>query len=41
MTLFTIPRRSLRLRLLVGTLVWIVATIAIAGWSLSGLFRQF
>lgn len=40
MTLFTIPRRSLRLRLLVGTLVWIVATIAIAGWSLSGLFRQ-
>lgn len=40
MTLFNIPRRSLRLRLLVGTLVWIVATIAIAGWSLSGLFRQ-
>ncbi|MCW8917592.1 MAG: sensor histidine kinase [Gammaproteobacteria bacterium] len=34
------PGRSLRLRLLAGTLVWIVATIAIAGWSLSGLFQQ-
>jgi len=40
MTLFAIPGRSLRLRLLVGTLVWIIATIAIAGWSLAGLFRQ-
>ncbi len=40
MTLFSVPGRSLRLRLLVGTLVWIIATIAIAGWSLSGLFRQ-
>jgi signal transduction histidine kinase len=28
------------MRLLAGTLVWIVATIAIAGWSLSTLFRQ-
>lgn len=37
---FSNPGRSLRLRLLAGTLVWIVATIAIAGWSLSGLFRQ-
>lgn len=34
------PGRSLRIRLLAGTLVWIVATIAIAGWSLAGLFRQ-
>jgi signal transduction histidine kinase len=37
---FSNPGRSLRIRLLAGTLVWIVATIAIAGWSLSGLFRQ-
>lgn len=37
---FTHPGRSLRLRLLAGTLVWIVATIAIAGWVLSGLFHQ-
>lgn len=37
---FSNPGRSLRLRLLAGTLVWIVATIAIAGWSLSGLFQQ-
>lgn len=35
-----IPGRSLRIRLLAGTLVWIVATITIAGWSLAGLFRQ-
>lgn len=31
---------SLRLRLLVGTLVWIAVSIAIAGWALGGLFRQ-
>lgn len=31
---------SLRLRLLAGTLAWILATIAIAGWGLSGLFGQ-
>lgn len=37
---FAIPRRSLRKRLLVGTLVWIVVTIVIAGWSLGDLFRQ-
>lgn len=37
---FANPGRSLRIRLLAGTLVWIVATIAIAGWSLSGLFHQ-
>ena len=35
-----VPGRSLRIRLLAGTLVWIVATIAIAGWVLAGLFRQ-
>ncbi len=33
-------RHSLRVRLLAGTLVWIFATIAIAGWGLSSLFRQ-
>lgn len=36
----TRPGHSLRLRLLAGTLVWIVATIAIGGWGLSGLFQQ-
>jgi signal transduction histidine kinase len=36
----TRPGRSLRLRLLAGTLVWVMATIAIAGWGLSGLFQQ-
>jgi signal transduction histidine kinase len=40
MTLFRVQSRSLRLRLLTGTLVWIVAAIAIAGWSLADLFRQ-
>lgn len=40
MTLFAMPGRSLRLRLLAGTLVWIVAAIIIAGWSLTDLFRQ-
>ncbi|MCB1676201.1 MAG: hypothetical protein KDI01_07920, partial [Halioglobus sp.] len=34
------PARSLRIRLLLGTLVWITVTIAIAGWGLAGLFRQ-
>ncbi len=33
-------RGSLRVRLLAGTLVWIVATIVVAGWGLSGLFRH-
>lgn len=32
--------RSLRIRLLVGTLAWIVVTIAIAGWGLAGLFHR-
>ncbi len=34
------PQTSLRLRLLVGTLFWIVASIVAAGWGLSSLFRQ-
>jgi signal transduction histidine kinase len=33
-------RASLRVRLLIGTLFWIVATIVAAGWGLSGLFRD-
>lgn len=33
-------RGSLRVRLLAGTLFWIGATIAVAGWGLSGMFRQ-
>lgn len=31
---------SLRLRLLLGTLVWIVVSIALTGWGLDTLFRQ-
>jgi len=34
------PQTSLRLRLLIGTLFWIVASIIAAGWGLGGLFRQ-
>jgi signal transduction histidine kinase len=33
-------RGSLRLRLLVTTLVWIVASIIVAGWGLGNLFRN-
>lgn len=33
-------RGSLRIRLLAGTLLWIMASIIIAGWGLSGLFRH-
>jgi signal transduction histidine kinase len=33
-------RRSLRVRLLVGTLFWIAASILVAGWGLGSLFRQ-
>jgi signal transduction histidine kinase len=33
-------RGSLRLRLLLTTLVWIVASIVIAGWGLGSLFRS-
>ena len=35
-----LPAGSLRLRLLAGTLVWIVLTIALAGWGLRALFRE-
>ena len=33
-------RGSLRLRLLVGTLVWIVLAIAVTGWGLGALFSR-
>ncbi len=33
-------RGSLRVRLLLGTLCWIAASIVVAGWGLSRLFRQ-
>ncbi|EXI79550.1 MAG: Sensor protein PhoQ [Candidatus Accumulibacter appositus] len=33
-------RGSLRLRLLAGTLFWIAASIAVAAWGLSSLFRE-
>ncbi|MBL8399108.1 MAG: sensor histidine kinase [Candidatus Accumulibacter sp.] len=33
-------RRSLRLRLFVGTVSWIVVSLLAAGWGLSALFRQ-
>lgn len=33
-------RHSLRLRLLLGTLVWIVVSLAVAGWGLSSLFSR-
>jgi len=33
-------RASLRLRLLAGTLFWIAASVLVAGWGLSSLFRQ-
>jgi signal transduction histidine kinase len=33
-------RGSLRFRLLLGTLVWIVASIVVAGWGLGNMFRQ-
>ena len=33
-------RRSLQLRLLLGTLVWIIGTVVVSGWALSGLFRD-
>ena len=35
-----LPRGSLRLRLLSGTLVWIAASIVVAGWGLSNLFQR-
>ncbi|MCZ7654485.1 MAG: hypothetical protein M5R42_09715 [Rhodocyclaceae bacterium] len=33
-------RGSLRLRLLAGTLFWIIISILIAGWGLGKLFHQ-
>jgi len=33
-------RGSLRIRLLAGTLFWIAASIALAAWGLSSLFRE-
>ena len=36
----TALRGSLRLRLLLGTLVWIAASIVVAGWALGSLFSQ-
>ncbi|OXR48927.1 ATP-binding protein [Pusillimonas sp. T2] len=33
-------RHSLRTRLLVGTLVWVMVSVLVAGWVLSDLFRQ-
>jgi len=33
-------RGSLRVRLLLGTLFWIAASIVVAGWGLGSLFRQ-
>ena len=33
-------RHSLRIRLLAGTLFWVVGTILVAGWGLGNLFRQ-
>ncbi|HEX5803560.1 MAG TPA: ATP-binding protein [Azospira sp.] len=35
-----LPRGSLRLRLLAGTLVWVTLSLAAAGWSLGQLFRD-
>lgn len=37
---FALLRNSLRMRLLAGTLVWIVISILVAGWGLGQLFHQ-
>ena len=37
---FAFLRNSLRIRLLAGTLVWIVISILVAGWGLGQLFHQ-
>jgi signal transduction histidine kinase len=37
---FALLRNSLRIRLLAGTLVWIVISILVAGWGLGQLFHQ-
>lgn len=36
----TFPRNSLRLRLLAGTLAWVIVSIAAAGWGLRALFLE-
>ena len=33
--------RSLRVRLLVGTLTWLILAVALAGWGLRHLFEQY
>src|SRR3989339_1410338 len=33
-------RGSLRVRLLLGTLIWMAASVVVAGWGLGSLFRQ-
>lgn len=40
MSVLTTLRTSLRVRLLAGTLIWIVVTILIAGWGLNDLFQR-
>ncbi|MGY6272514.1 sensor histidine kinase [Achromobacter denitrificans] len=40
MTPAWLPAGSLRLRLLAGTLAWILVSVALAGWGLASLFRQ-
>lgn len=35
-----VSRGSLRIRLLAGTLIWIAASILVAGWGLSSLFHR-
>ena len=37
---FALLRNSLRMRLLVGTLIWIAISILVAGWGLGQLFHQ-
>jgi signal transduction histidine kinase len=37
---FALLRNSLRMRLLAGTLIWIVISILVAGWGLGQLFHQ-
>ena len=37
---FALLRNSLRMRLLAGTLVWIVISILVAGWGLGQLFHH-
>ncbi len=34
-------KKSLRLNILIGTLAWIIASVAVAGWVLSDLFNNY